>query len=202
MALKPGVETLKSVILLNACTEAEWVATNPVLMANMMCFASDTSVIKIGDGVKKWSETPVYYSPQMMATMQTYLFVADIAARDALAIDKRNGLVIVIDASSDPTVTDPTKKQAGYVWDASLKEGAGDWNKIFEQESVDIDLSGYFDMVKNTADDILDGTTKVMMTVTERAELVTLTSDAVRYTDTIVIAGVTAQELAGYYTTV
>lgn len=198
MALKPGVETLTAVVLLNACTEAEWVATNPVLLENMMCYASDTRTIKIGDGVKKWSETPTYFSPTMMGTVQTYRFVPDIAGRDALTADQRNGLIIVLDATGDPTVTDPAKKQAGYVWDASLNAGAGGWTKLFEQESMDIDLTGYFNMTTHTADNITDGTTKVMMTAAERTELTNLTAHAVLYTDTIVIRGVNALELNEY----
>jgi hypothetical protein len=194
VTLKPTVKTLKVVQLLNGATEAQWSATNPVLMANMMCYASDTGVIKIGDGTHTWSETPVYYSQQLVQTVQTYRYVADIAARDALAADQKHGLVIVLDASADPTIT-TTKKQAGYVWNSTSSA----WDKLFEQEAMDIDLTPYFNKNTDTADSINDGTSKVMMLATERTTLATLNTDAVRYTDTIIVSGVNATELAGYY---
>lgn len=198
VTLKPTVKTLKVVQLLNKATEAQWTATDPVLMDGMMCYASDTGVIKIGNGVTKWSETPTYYSKQLVESVQTYRYVANVAARDALTTDKKGGLIIVLDASDDPTVTSG-KKQAGYVWNADANEGAGAWDKLFEQESMDVDLSGYFSLANHTADDISDGDTKVVMLKTERNQLAELVTDAVRYTDSIVVSGVGPDELEGYY---
>ncbi len=198
VTLKPTVKTLKVVQLLNKATEAQWTATNPVLMDGMMCYASDTGVIKIGDGVKKWSETPIYYSKQLVDSVQTYRYVANVAARDALTTDKKGGLIIVLDASDDPTVTSG-KKQAGYVWNADAAEGAGAWDKLFEQESMDVDLSGFFSLANHTADNIADGATKVVMLKTERDQLAELVTDAVRYSDAIVVSGVGPDELEGYY---
>lgn len=67
-------------------------------------------------------------------------YFADITARNAATEAQKTGLCIVMDASADPTVTDESKKMAGYVWDKTAKENAGDWVKIFEAESMDIDL--------------------------------------------------------------
>ena len=198
VSLKPNVKTMKVVQLLNRATESQWATTDPVLMAGMMCYATDSGVVKIGDGVKKWSETPVFYSKQLVDAVQTYRYVANIAARDALSTDKKGGLVIVIDATADATVSSD-KKQAGYVWNADANSGAGGWDKIFEQESMDVDLSGFFDMAKNTADDIRDGSTKVVMTKAERVALADVVSDAVRWSDAIIVEGVDAAGLAAYY---
>lgn len=188
----PTVKVLKAAQLLNAATEAEWTATNPVLPENMMVYAKDTGVIKIGNGTSKYSELPVYYTQGLANTIQHVRFVANIADRDALT--EKNGLVVVYDTSADATVAD--NLMAGYVFDESSNEGAGAWVKIFERESMDVDLSGYFKKDTDTADSITDGVTKVMMTAAEREALTDLTANAVKYTDTIVLQGTNAAETA------
>lgn len=82
-------------------------------------------------------------------------YVADIAARDTLT--EKGGLVIVVDASADASVTAGT---AGYSWDGSA------WTKVFESESMDVSLADYFAMSVNTLDDVTDGTTYIRMAKT------------------------------------
>ncbi len=67
------------------------------------------------------------------ASMQ---IVDTIADRDALT-PIAGQMVLVRDASADPTVTSGA---ATYVWDAAANAGAGDWVKIAEYESLDIVL--------------------------------------------------------------
>ena len=186
----PEVKVLKACQLLNSSTSSEWETQNPILPANMMAYASDTKVIKIGDGVHKYSELPVFFTQGMVDTVQHVRFVADIAERDAL--EDKNGLVVVYDTTADPTVDD--NMMAGYFWDPVANENAGAWVKIFEKESMDVDLAGYFKKDTDTADSISDGLTKVMMLATEREQLAELVEDAVRYTDTLVIQGTNAAE--------
>lgn len=47
---------LKTVFKLRRGTEAEWNAVNPVLALGEPGFAYDTYKLKIGDGVRHWSE--------------------------------------------------------------------------------------------------------------------------------------------------
>lgn len=75
-------------------------------------------------------------------------FVADIAARDALADDgeEKLGLVWVLNASGDATVEKP---MAAYIWiDNPEYTGEGDvthdpkvWRKVAEDDSMDIDIA-------------------------------------------------------------
>lgn len=53
--------------------------------------------------------------------------------------ETKKGLAFVIDATDDPSGQVKTGS-AMYAWDASLKEGTGDWLKIAEHESLDIDV--------------------------------------------------------------
>lgn len=195
ITLKPETKVLKAIQLLNCATEAEWMASNAPLMKGMLCYATDTRVIKIGDDVKTWSQLPVYFSPNVVAAAQTYKFVADIEARNNVTEQEKNYLIIVMDASADPTVSSGTRKQAGYVWNAD----ASKWDKLFEEEAMDVSLANYFNMTENTADNINDGATKVMMTKDERTQLSTLVANAVKYTDMIVIQGVAPSEISNFY---
>lgn len=191
MEFLPEVKILTAAQILNASTAAEWTSNDPILPANMMAYASDTNVLKIGDGVHKWSELAVFYSQGMVDAVQHVSFVADIAARDALTGTKKNGLVVVLDASGDPTVVSTTKKQATYIWETDTLA----WVKLAEQESMDLDLTPYFNKNIDTADSIKDGVAKVVMTAAERATVATLKTDAVCYSHTIVLQGVTAAQL-------
>lgn len=96
-------------------------------------------------------------------------FVADITARDAIAVADRTGLVIVADATDDTTVT---AGAAGYVWDATGAE----WIKVYEGESLDVD---YTNFVKDgdSIERLADGSTYVKYTATERAQLIQLAAD-------------------------
>ena len=65
-------------------------------------------------------------------------YVADITARDALSDEQKKSLAFVIDASDDSTVT---QGAAMYGWDETANSGAGEWIKIAEVESLDIDVA-------------------------------------------------------------
>ena len=65
-------------------------------------------------------------------------YVADITARDALSAEQKKSLAFVIDATGDATVT---RGAAMYGWDETANSGAGEWIKIAEVESLDIDIS-------------------------------------------------------------
>ena len=65
-------------------------------------------------------------------------YVADITARDALSAEQKKSLAFVIDATADTTVT---QGSAMYAWDATKNSGTGDWVKIAEVESLDIDVA-------------------------------------------------------------
>ena len=65
-------------------------------------------------------------------------YVADITARDALSAEQKKSLAFVIDATGDATVT---RGAAMYGWDASANSGAGEWIKIAEVESLDLNVA-------------------------------------------------------------
>ena len=65
-------------------------------------------------------------------------YVADITARDALSAEQKKSLAFVIDATADATVT---QGSAMYAWEATANSGAGEWVKIAEVESLDIDVA-------------------------------------------------------------
>lgn len=192
ITFKPEVKVMKAAQILNASTEAEWVSTNPVIPENMMVYATDTGVIKIGTGTKKYTELSVYYTQGLSETSAHVRYVANIADRDAL--EDKDGVVMVYDTTDDATVED--NKMAGYIWDPKANDEAGAWIKVYENEAIDVDLSSYFKKNVDTADSISDGLQKVMMTVAERESLADLIENAVKYTDTIVIQGYNAEELA------
>lgn len=192
MAFTSEVKTLPAAIITNASTEEEWKALTKPIPANMITFASDTKVIKIGDGATLWSNLPVFYKEGLIeetvagavAGATHRIYVDDIAGRDLLNDEQKKAFVIVKDASADETVE---SGYAVYVWN----ETDSDWMKLSEGESLDIDLTKYFHLDNNSADDIKDGSTKVMMTTDERTAL----ADAVQYSHKVVIRGVNATEL-------
>jgi hypothetical protein len=65
-------------------------------------------------------------------------YVADIDARDALSAEQKKSLVFVIDATDDETVD---VGSAMYGWDATANDNEGEWIKIAEVESLDIDVA-------------------------------------------------------------
>ena len=187
----PETKTLKGAIIGNVSTDAEWKGLTKPIPANMMVFASDTKVIKVGDGVTMYNNLPDYYNPNSIIDLSDILhvkFVADIPARDLIPEDERTSLVYVYDASQDEEVTSGS---AVYAYDKEKSQ----WVKFAEGELFNFKPEDYFDKTTDTADDINDGTTKVMMTATERAQLTDLVSNAVKYTDTVVIQGFSATEL-------
>lgn len=92
------------------------------------------------------------------------VFVADIAARDALNPTPA-GVVVVMDATDDPTVT---LGMAFYVYDADGEA----YVKIGEKESIDVDYTSF---VKDgdSIDRLADSASHVKMTADERSILTT-----------------------------
>jgi hypothetical protein len=93
-------------------------------------------------------------------------YVKDIAARDALGDEAKRGVVFVIDATGDSTVT---KGAAMYAW----VDGA--WQKYAEVESLDIDVAAIecnYENVQKAGAVMYDHTISVEApTVTELATL-------------------------------
>ena len=118
---------------------------------------------------------PLKYLPSIVKS--SLRFVDNIAARNALALNDRDGIIYVTDATGDPTVT---LGSATYGWNATTSA----WLKLTEFESLDLDLSTLFNKTTDTLDDIKDGTNFVRMTAVERTELATLVTDAVRVNKT------------------
>lgn len=221
MPLNPDVKVLKAAVSFATDTAANWATEDPIVLLGMPTLDTTNGIVKIGDGVSRYSELPVRIDATLTQAQRTMLdnvnaangvvqlsgdgkitmdmlpsgvvsgaikFVADIAARDALVGDAKNGLIFVIDATADATVDTGS---AQYVWheDTTL------WEKVGERESLDFDHTPYFHMTNNTLDDVLDGTNFVRMTPEERTQLATLVEDAVLYTDSIFIEGPDAAEL-------
>lgn len=94
---------------------------------------------------------------QLPVNVQGSKVVSDIATRDAIAnADRYEGLrAHVLDASADTTVTSGS---AGYILNSGLTNS--DWEKTYESESLDIDLSDYYNKNIDTTDDITEGTAK------------------------------------------
>ena len=94
---------------------------------------------------------------QIPANAKSSKVVADISTRDVIAsADRFEGLrVHVLDASADGTVTSGS---AGYILKSGLTNA--DWGKTYESESLDIDLSDYFNTTTDTTDNITEGTAK------------------------------------------
>lgn len=222
MPLNPDVKTLTAAVGICVDTTANWTLKDPVLPKGLLALDETTGTIKVGDGISKYSKLAVKIDATLTQAQRTMLdnynaangvavldangklsmsmmpdavasgsvkFVADIAARDALTGTGRDGLIYVLNATADNTVT---LGSAFYVW----HEDTTSWEKIGEKESLDIDLTPYFDHTTETLDIIADGTSYVKFTPAERTELATLSTDAVRYTDTIFISGMNATQLA------
>lgn len=92
-------------------------------------------------------------------------YVRDIAARDALGDEAKRGVVFVIDATGDETVT---KGAAMYAWVDNA------WQKYAEVESLDIDVEAIecnYKNVEKAGAVMYDHEISVGMTVTELAAL-------------------------------
>jgi len=94
---------------------------------------------------------------QLPANVKSSKVVADITARNAItSADRFEGLrVHVLDASSDTTVTSGS---AGYILKSGLSNT--EWEKTYESESIDVDLSDYFNKTTDTTDNITEGSAK------------------------------------------
>jgi len=222
MALSPDVVQVVAHVTFASDTEAVLSSTNPVPLANQPVIATDTGIIKIGDGTTPWNLLPVRIDAVLTQAEKTMLvnknaangvavigedgrlsmdlmptaiaagsvkFVADIAARDALVGDAKNGLIYVIDASAD---TDVTLGSAFYVW----HEDTTAWEMIGEQESMNIDLTPYFNHETENISIIADGDGFVKMTEAERATLADLDANALRKDQVIAFVGVNAAAIA------
>jgi hypothetical protein len=105
---------------------------------------------------------------QIPANAKSSKVVADIATRDVIATaDRFEGLrVHVLDASADSAVTSGS---AGYILKSGLTNS--DWEKTYESESLDIDLSVYLNKTTETLDDVNAGTTNKHFTATLETKL-------------------------------
>lgn len=120
------------------------------------------------------------------------VYVADITERNALPAEKKTGLVVVADASGDDTVT---SGMASYVWKPSdTDDGTGTWQKVSEAESLDVDLSAYFNKTNDNLDAIQDGTTYVKMEKTWKTNVDGLLTHALRDDNTLYLIGPNATE--------
>lgn len=128
-----------------------------------------------------------------------FKWVQDIEERDALSDEDRKSIIFVWDATDDPTVTTGS---AQYMWRITSGSGVesveGEWVKVGEEESMDVDTSVFFHKTTDTSDNITQGTTNLFMTVEERTKLTnafekdTDTSDAI--TEGTINLFMTAQE--------
>lgn len=98
------------------------------------------------------------------------VFVANIAARDAVPVAERNAVFIVIDASADTSVEGG---MASYAWDDTNEV----WMKISEQESMDLDFTSFV-KAGDSADRLIEGTNNKFLTQAERDKIaVAMTTD-------------------------
>lgn len=122
-------------------------------------------------------------------------FVADIAAMEALT--EKDGLIYVLDASADESVAEGS---AQFVWN----EDQSKWIKIGEAESLDLDLTNYFNYATMDSDDITEGDTHLFMTTAERAAVAQATADITTLSGTVTAnkqaADATQTELTNYKT--
>lgn len=238
MPLDPEFKQIKAIIKLNSDSAANWLAANPIVPDGVMVYESDTGKAKIGDGVKTYSALPYRIDQALSEAGKalldnaggaggvavlgadgkvpasqlpdvlrgTIVYNQTIAERDLTPTEDREGrLFMVVDASADATVN---AGAALYGWNPTLLAGAGDWFKIAEYESLDVDFNVFFNKETNTIDVIKDGVTHVRMTVEERAKLAGIeegadvtdaenvaAAGAVMYTDTVLINGYNAAEM-------
>jgi len=149
------------------------------------------------DGTLPLAQIPVLTEEKLPLSLRGGIvrFVADIAARDALT--EKDGLIYVLDASSDSTVASGA---AQYVWDESTSA----WKKIGESESLDLDLTNYFNYATMDSDDITEGDTHLFMTTAERAAVAQATADITTLSGTVAAnkqaADATQTELTNYKT--
>lgn len=191
---------IKSIVTLSAASDADWTAQNPVLPVGYPGWVTDLKKMKVGDGVTPWNSlgftvdqsltesqkalldnaggangvcvldagglVPLSVLPDQAKTHIVY--VADIAARDAWDAADRHYVFVVLDATADPLVD---VGAATYAWDSAANAGAGEWIKLSEFESMDIDFSVFFNKTTETLDDINDGTNYIRFTPAEREKL-------------------------------
>lgn len=94
-------------------------------------YFTGTDVAEVRHIISKADVTAMIASA--VGNMQNIQVVADIAARDALVLD-RTTLVLVLDATADETVE---AGSAMYVWDVATTQ----YFKVAEYESLDIELT-------------------------------------------------------------
>lgn len=121
----------------------------------------DTTLKGANNGLAELDANGFVPLSQLPSGVKDSKVVADIAARDAIiARDRFEGLrVHVIDASADVTVTSGS---AGYILKSGLTNS--DWEKTYESESIDVDLSDYFSKTNDDTDDITEGAENLFFT--------------------------------------
>lgn len=221
MAYAADVKELPALVSSAVDTAANWASENPVVPAGAWCYESDTGKLKIGDGTSLWG-TLSYKVDAVLTTAQKALLDNAGAANGVAILDAngkltsavlpsgfmnsvvvykatyadlatattedKKGLVFVIDATGDTTVK---AGSAQYIWNSTGSK----WDKIGEMESMDQDFSAFFNKTTDNMDSILDGTTYVRFSAANKAILDGLDKNAVRYTDSIVITGISAAQM-------
>jgi hypothetical protein len=116
----------------------------------------DTSQKGIANGYASLNSSGEIPPDQIPALAKSSKVLDNISGRDNISNDDRfEGLMVcVLDATSDSTVS---SSGAGYILKSGLSNS--DWVKIYETESLDLNLTGYFDKTNDTLDDINQGTT-------------------------------------------
>lgn len=183
------MDLLNNFLKVSYGTQAQWEATTLPIPEGVMCFESDTLNAKIGNGtdlytnlnyaldaipeeIKLLIQNSVLVQSNENNIIPTELFPKDvfnihtvvytIEDRDLLDIEivRNSQLVLVIDASGDPSVT---SGMAFYVADF-IDETTYEWIKVGEQESIDLDFSSYLTRTESTLDDIADSETYTRLT--------------------------------------
>lgn len=173
--------------------EAVLTAAQKTLLDN--AGAANGVVVAGTDGKIALDQIPVLTEDKLPLALKNGAvhFVADIAAMEAL--EDKGGLIYVLDASAWEDI----ESGAGqFIWN----EEQSKWIKIGETESLDLDLTNYFDYVNMDADDITEGETHLFLTTAEREAIAKATSDIATLAQTVVdnkvVTDATQTELTNY----
>lgn len=121
---KATVNTLKAKITLRSDTAANWKSADPVLLKGEAGFEADTNKLKIGDGVKKYSELP-YINERLDELQNIFVRLAEKGKANGVATLGEDGKV-------------PAEQLPSYVDDvieakdkAALDKMTGESGKIY-----------------------------------------------------------------------
>jgi hypothetical protein len=75
-------------VMLRRDTLANWEQINPIPLAGEACFALDANILKIGDGVRPWTELPPIAEKNSYVPANYYVGVAEAEESDMEAIER------------------------------------------------------------------------------------------------------------------